>query len=89
MKSARVSHADVPLVCLLGRGARRLRRRRAGNAVSMEEPGGDQKDRVARVAGRGREDAAPALLQLGVTAAVAALVVLILVVAIVLWAVLR
>ncbi|MFL5919777.1 MAG: hypothetical protein ACJ75Q_06300 [Gaiellaceae bacterium] len=55
----------------------------------MEEPGGDQKDRVARVAGRGREDAAPALLQLGVTAAVAALVVLILVVAIVLWAVLR
>ena len=55
----------------------------------MEERGGDGKDQVARVAGRGREDAAPLVLQLGVTAVVAGLVAVILVVAIVLWIVLR
>ena len=51
----------------------------------MEERGGKEKDRLARVAGRGREDAAPAVLQFGVTAAVGALVVVILVVALLLW----
>ena len=67
----------------------RLRRGCCGNGLSVEERGGDRKDRVARMAGRGREDAAPAALQLGVTAAVAVLVAVILVIAIVLWLVLR
>jgi len=53
--------------------------------VSVEERGGDQRDRLAQVAGRGREDAAPAALQLGVVAAVVALVLVILVVALLLW----
>ena len=55
----------------------------------MEERGGDGRDQAARVAGRGREDATPVVLQLGVTAVVAALVAIILVVTIVLWIVLR
>ena len=55
----------------------------------MEERGGDAKDQVARIAGRGRDDAAPVVLQLGVTAVVAALVAVILVVSIVVWIVLR
>ena len=53
--------------------------------MSVEERGGDQRDRLAQVAGRGREDAAPAALQLGVVAAVVALVLVILVVALLLW----
>ena len=55
----------------------------------MEERGGDEKSRLARVAGRGREDASPAVLQLGVTAAVGALVLVILVVAVLLWVLIR
>jgi hypothetical protein len=55
----------------------------------MEERRGSEKDRLARVVGRGREDASPAFLQFGVLGAVAALVLVILVVATVLWAVLR
>jgi hypothetical protein len=55
----------------------------------VEERGGDRKDRLARVAGRGREDAAPATLQLGVAAAVGALVLVILVVALLLWVLIR
>jgi hypothetical protein len=55
----------------------------------VEERGGDDKGRLARVAGRGREDATPAVLQLGVAAAVGALVLVILVVALVLWVLIR
>jgi hypothetical protein len=55
----------------------------------MEERRGSEKDRLARAAGRGRADSSPALLQFGVVGAVAALVLVILVVAMVLWAVLR
>lgn len=55
----------------------------------MEERGGTQKQRLARVLGRGREDAAPVALHLGVIAAVGLLVAVILVVSVVLWAVLR
>jgi hypothetical protein len=55
----------------------------------VEERRGSEKDRLARAAGRGREDSAPVLLQLGVLGAVGALVLVILVVATVLWAVLR
>ena len=55
----------------------------------MEERGGDEKSRLARVAGRGREDASPAVLQLGVAAAVGALVLVILVVALLLWVLIR
>jgi hypothetical protein len=55
----------------------------------MEERRGSEKDRLARAAGRGREDSSPALMHFGVLGAVAALVLVILVVSIVLWAVLR
>jgi len=55
----------------------------------MEERRGYEKDRLARAAGRGREDSSPALMQFGVLGAVAALVLVILVVSMVLWAVLR
>ncbi len=55
----------------------------------MEERGGSDKQRMARVLGRGREDAAPVALHLGVVAAVGLLVGAILLVAIVLWLVLR
>jgi hypothetical protein len=55
----------------------------------MEERRGSEKDRLARAAGRGREDSAPALLHFGVLGAVAALVLVILVVSMVLWAILR
>jgi hypothetical protein len=41
------------------------------------------------VAGRGREDSSPTLLQFGVLGAVAALVLVILVAAMVVWAILR
>jgi len=55
----------------------------------MEERRGSEKDRLARAAGRGREESSPALLQFGVLGAVAALVLVILVVSMLLWAVLR
>ena len=55
----------------------------------MEERRGSEKNRLARAAGRGREDSAPVLLQFGVLGAVAALVLVILVVAMVVWAILR
>lgn len=55
----------------------------------MEERGGERKDRLARVAGRGREGSAPAALQFGVALAVGALVVVILVVALLLWVLIR
>jgi hypothetical protein len=55
----------------------------------MEERRGTEKDRLARAAGRGREDSSPALLHFGVMAAVGLLVLVILVVSMVLWAILR
>jgi hypothetical protein len=55
----------------------------------VEERSGSEQERLARVLGRGREDAAPVALHLGVIAAVGLLVAVILVVAFVLWAVLR
>ena len=55
----------------------------------MEERRGSEKDRLARAAGRGREDSSPALLHFGVLGAVALLVLVILAVSMVLWAVLR
>ena len=66
-----------------------ISRRPHGKPARMEERGGDAKDQVARIAGRGRDDAAPVVLQLGVTAVVAALVAVILIVSIVVWIVLR
>jgi hypothetical protein len=55
----------------------------------VEEREGDRKHRIARVAGRGREGTAPAALQFGVATAVGALVLVILVVALVLWVLIR
>jgi hypothetical protein len=55
----------------------------------MEERRGTEKDRLARAAGRGREDSSPALLHFGVMGAVGLLVLVILVVSMVLWAILR
>jgi hypothetical protein len=55
----------------------------------MEERRGSEKDRLARAAGRGREDSSPALLQFGVLGAVALLVLVILAVSMVLWVILR
>ena len=55
----------------------------------MEERGRERKDRLARVAGRGREDTAPATLQFDVALAVGALVLVILVVALLLWVLIR
>jgi hypothetical protein len=55
----------------------------------VEERGGCEKQRMARVLGRGREEAAPVALHLGVAAAVSLLVAIIPVVALVLWLVVR
>jgi hypothetical protein len=55
----------------------------------VEERRGSERDRVGRAIGRGREDAAPVALHFGVMAAVGALVLVILVIAMVLWAVFR
>jgi len=55
----------------------------------VEERRGSRKDRLSRVVGRGREESAPVALHFGVMAAVGALVAVILVVAMVLWALLR
>jgi hypothetical protein len=55
----------------------------------VEERRGTRRDRFARVAGRGREETTPVVLQLGVIGAVGLLVALILAVALVLWLVLR
>ena len=55
----------------------------------MEERRGSEPDKLARAAGRGREDSSPALLHFGVLGAVAVLVLVILVVSMVLWAILR
>jgi hypothetical protein len=66
-----------------------LQRGLRGKAALVEERGGDEKDRLVRVAGRGREDASPAALQFGVAAAVGALVLVILVVALLLWVLIR
>lgn len=55
----------------------------------MEERRGSEPDKLARAAGRGREDGSPALLHFGVLGAVAFLVLVILAVSMVLWAVLR
>ena len=55
----------------------------------MEERKGSEPDRLARAAGRGRDESAPWLLHVGVIGAVGLLVVVILAVSMVLWAVLR
>jgi hypothetical protein len=55
----------------------------------VEERQGTRKDRLARVVGRGREDAAPVAIHFGVLGAVGALVLVILVVALVLWVLIR
>jgi hypothetical protein len=55
----------------------------------MEERGGSRKNRFARLAGRGREETSPVVLQLGVIGAVGLLVAVILVISLVIWAVLR
>ena len=55
----------------------------------MEERKGSEPDRLSRAAGRGRDESAPWLLQLGVLGAVGLLVLVILAVSLVLWAVLR
>jgi hypothetical protein len=60
-----------------------------GKGGTVEERGGSDKERTARLLGRGRENATPVLLHFGVAAAVGLLVGAILLVAIVLWLVLR
>jgi hypothetical protein len=55
----------------------------------VEERQGARKDRFARVVGRGREDAAPVAIHFGVVGAVGALVLVILVVALLLWVLIR
>ena len=55
----------------------------------MEEPRGRRKDRLARLAGRGRKDTTPVAVHLGVLGAVALLVGVILAISLILWAVLR
>lgn len=55
----------------------------------MEERQGTTKERAARLVGRGREETTPLALHVGVLAAVGLLVGAILLVAIVLWLVLR
>lgn len=55
----------------------------------MEERGGSEKERLARMLGRGRENTAPVALHFGVVAVVGLLVGAILLVAILLWLVLR
>jgi hypothetical protein len=55
----------------------------------VEERGGSEKERAARVLGRGRENATPVALHLGVVATVGLLVGVILAIALVLWIVLR
>jgi hypothetical protein len=55
----------------------------------VEERGGSQKERAARVLGRGSEETAPVALHFGVLAALVLLVGVILVFAFVLWLVLR
>jgi len=62
---------------------------RPGKARSVEERGGSQKERAARVLGRGREETAPVALHFGVLAALVLLVGVIVLVAFVLWLVLR
>ena len=66
-----------------------LAERHGGNGEAMEEPRGSRKDRLARLAGRGREETTPVAVHLGVVGAVALLVGVILVISMVLWAVLR
>jgi hypothetical protein len=66
-----------------------LGRSTCGKPSAVEEPQGTRKDRLARVVGRGREDAAPVALHFGVVGAVAALVLVILVVAMVVWVLIR
>ena len=55
----------------------------------MEEPRGPRKDRLARLAGRGREETTPVVLQLGVIAVVGLLVAVVLAISLVLWVVIR
>ena len=55
----------------------------------MEERKGSEPDRLARAAGRGRDESSPWLLHVGVIGAVGLLVVVILAVSMVLWSVLR
>jgi hypothetical protein len=55
----------------------------------MEEQRGSRLERIARVAGRGRDETTPAVLLLGVLGAVALLVVVILAISLILWALLR
>lgn len=57
--------------------------------MPVEERRGSRSDRLARLAGRGREDSTPAVVHFGVVGAVALLVGVILVISMVLWAVLR
>jgi hypothetical protein len=60
-----------------------------GNPIHVEERRGTRRDRLARLAGRGREETTPVGLQLGVAGAFGLLVAVILAVSFVLWLVLR
>lgn len=62
---------------------------RARNSIRMEERRGTRSDRLARLAGRGREETTPVALQLGVAGVVGLLVAVILAVSLVLWLLLR
>lgn len=55
----------------------------------MEEPPGPRRDRLARLAGRGREETTPAVVHFGVLGAVGLLVAVILAISLVPWAILR
>src|SRR4051794_632807 len=82
--AALLSASHPPLDCGVG-----LVRHARGNPALMEERKGSEPDRLARAAGRGRDESAPWLLHAGVIGAVGALVFVILAISFVLWAVLR
>jgi hypothetical protein len=63
--------------------------RGCGTPIHVEERRGTRRDRLARLAGRGREETTPVALQLGVAGAVGLLVAATLAVSLVLWLVLR
>jgi hypothetical protein len=66
-----------------------LASRGRGNSIRMEERRGTRSDRLARLAGRGREETTPVALQLGVAGVAGLLVAVILAVSLVLWLLLR
>jgi hypothetical protein len=57
--------------------------------LSVEERRGSRLDRLARVAGRGREETAPAIIGIAVIVPIAVLVAVVTAIALLIWLVLR